>query len=185
MSDLFERVTNDQDIFKKLLGKIPGFNGYVERQNRRSADKLLRDTLADRFEALWQRISDVQGDLINQGAIEFVDDLEAAALKLRQFIDRIRTASYGYAGLFDAIKVNSDELARIYEYDLALLNSVDEVARAIENVEASIGTDGLPASIRNLTTLSQQCVDAFNQRSEVIKAVGGGESATTITPPAA
>ena len=42
MSDLFEKVTNAQDIFKKLASKIPGFSGYIERQNRRAADKLLR-----------------------------------------------------------------------------------------------------------------------------------------------
>ncbi len=61
-----------------------------------------------------------------------------------------------------------EELAKLYEYDLALLNSEAEVANAIDNVESSIGTDGLKAAIRNLTTLSQQCVDAFNKRAEVI-----------------
>ncbi len=36
MSDLFDQVTGDQDIFKKLASKIPGFDGYIERQNRRA-----------------------------------------------------------------------------------------------------------------------------------------------------
>jgi len=83
-------------------------------------------------------------------------------------MDRVRTASYGYAGFFDAVKVRSDELAQIYQYDLALLTSADEVERAIDNVEASIGTDGLAAAIRSLTQKSQECVSAFDKRSEVI-----------------
>ena len=174
MSDLLDKVTGDQDIFKKLLGKVPGFSGYIERQNRRAADKLLRETVADRFEEQWRRISGLQRDAISQGEIGYVDDLEAAAIKFRQFIDRVKTASYGYSGLFDAVKINEEELAAIYEYDYALLNSVDEVASAIDNVEASFGTDGLPASIRHLTSLAAQCVEAFNKRSEVITA--GGES---------
>jgi len=173
MSDLFERVTGDQDFLTKLISKIPGFSGYVERQTRRASDKLLRETIANRYEALWQRISALQVALINEGGILYVDDLESAALKLRQFIDRVRTASYGYAGFFDAVKVNQEVLARVYEYDLALLNSEDEMARAIDNVEASLGADGLPAAIRNLTTLAQQCVDAFNKRAEVM--LGGVE----------
>ncbi|HTX80165.1 MAG TPA: hypothetical protein VMC62_10870 [Longilinea sp.] len=173
MSDLFERVTNSQDIFKKLASKVPGFSGYVERQNRRAADKLLRETVAHDFEAQWQRLSGIQRDLVNQGVIESVDDIENAAIKLRQFIDRVKTASYGYAGLFDAIKVNESELAQIYQYDLALLNSVDAVSHAIDNVEASIGTDGFPAALRNMVTVSQQSVDAFNGRVEVIKNMGG------------
>jgi len=174
MSDLFDRITGDQDIIKKLLSKIPGFSGYIERTNRRSSDKLLREVVSDRFNEQWQRISGIQRDLISQGEIKYIDDLEAASLKFRQFIDRIRTASYGYSGFFDAVKVNEDELAEVYKYDLALFDLVDGVSRAIDNVETSIGTDGLPASIRHLTNLGQQSIDAFNRRSEVMQ--GGIQS---------
>ena len=171
MGDLFERVKGEQDIITKLLSKIPGFSGYIERQTRRASDKMLRETIATRFEALWQRISGLQKDLINQGGILYVDDLESAALKLRQFIDRVRTASYGYAGFFDAVKINEEELAQVYQYDLALLDAADEVKNAVDNVETSMGTDGLPAAIRHLTAIAQQSVDAYNRRSEVM--IGG------------
>ena len=53
MSDFFEKVSGQVDPFKKLLSYIPGFSGYIERQNRRDADKILRDTVARRFEELW------------------------------------------------------------------------------------------------------------------------------------
>jgi len=171
MSDLYDKVTGYQDIFKKILGKVPGFSGYIERQNRRASDKLLREAVANHFEEQWQRISGLQRDLISQGGIAYVDEMEGAALKLRQFIDRVRTASYGYSGLFDAIKINENELAQLYQYDLALLQSADELGRAVDNVETSIGSDGLPAAIRHLTGLVQQAVTAFNKRSEAM--VGG------------
>ena len=64
---------------------------------------------------------------------------------------------------------NEEELARVYEYDSALLDLEDEVGRAIDNVEASMGSDGLPASIRHLTSKAQDCLDAFNRRDEVIQ----------------
>lgn len=171
MSDILDRVTGDQDFIKKLLAKIPGFKGYIERGDRRMSDKLLRDKVADEFETLYQRVSGLQRDLISQGEIGYIDDLEAAALKLRQFIDRVRTASYGYAGLFDAIKIKQDELDQVYKYDYALLALSEEVSAAIDNVETSIGTEGLSAAIRHLTSISQQCVDAFNKRSEVMQGI--------------
>ena len=171
MSDILERVSGEQDFFKKILAKIPGFKGYIERGNRRMSDKLLRENIANEFEALYQRVSSLQRDLINQGGIEYIDDLEAATLKLRQFIDRVRTASYGYAGIFDAIKIKEDELDQVYQYDYALLELSDEVRSAIDNVETSIGTEGLDAAIRHLISVSQQCVDAFNKRSEVMKGI--------------
>ncbi|HZU86939.1 MAG TPA: hypothetical protein VFF78_05620, partial [Anaerolineaceae bacterium] len=105
---------------------------------------------------------------ISEGGLAYIDDLERAAIKLRQFIDRVRTASYGYAGFFDAVKVNEQELELIYRYDYAMLSMADEVGRAIDNVEGAMGTDGLPATIRHLTRLAQECVDTFNRRSEVI-----------------
>ncbi|MBL7164465.1 MAG: hypothetical protein ISS57_17910 [Anaerolineales bacterium] len=168
MADLFEKVTGDQDFFKKIASKIPGFGGYIERQNRRAADKLLRETVADRFEELYQRISAVQADFVSQGEIMYLDDLEKAALKVRTFIDKVRRASYGYSGFFDAAKINEEELARVYEYDAAMLDLVDGVNHAIDNVEASVGTDGLPAAIRNLVSTVQECLIAFNRRDEVM-----------------
>ncbi len=63
MSDLkdqlYQKVTGSMDIFKKIASKIPGFKGYVERQNRRDSDKLIRDTIFRRFRELEGRVSDL------------------------------------------------------------------------------------------------------------------------------
>jgi len=168
MDNLFNQVVNQQDAIRKLLGKLPGFKGYFERENRRSSDKLLREMLAARFEEAWGRISSLQRDLISQGAITMIDDLETGAIKIRQVIDRVKAASYGYSGFFDAVKINEKELELLYNYDLSMVDQVEAVVHAIDNIEISIGTDGLPAAIRNLTVAADQCVSVFNKRSEVI-----------------
>ena len=169
MSDqIFDKVSSDLDPFKKILSYIPGFKGYMERQKRRDSDKLLRDTVANRFEQQWQRISALQREFISAGEIAYVDDLEAAAIKLRAFIDRVRRATRGYSGLFDAVKINENELAKIYQYDAAMLDLSDEVGRAVDNVQASIGSEGLQAAIRNLVSVTQQCIDVFDRRAEVV-----------------
>jgi hypothetical protein len=166
----FDKVKSDMDPFKKILSYIPGFKGYMERQARRDSDKLLRETIADRFEQQWGRISALQREFIGSGEIQYVDDLEASAIKLRTFADRVRRATRGYSGLFDAVKINEEELFRLYEYDSQMLMLADEVSRAIDNVEASVGTDGLPAAFRNLKTVTQQCIDVFDRREEVVLA---------------
>lgn len=168
MSDqIYNEVNSDLDPFKKILGKIPGFKGYVERQKRRDADKLLRETVAARFEEQWQRLSSIQREFISSGDISWIDDLESSAIKLRTFADRIRRATRGYSGLFDAVMINEEELAQLYAFDAQLLDLSDEVGRAIDNIQASVGTDGLPAAIRNLNTVAQQCIETFNRREEV------------------
>jgi len=176
MDDILERVTGESDLIKKILSKVPGFRGYVEREDRRNADKILREKIAERYETLWRRISTLQKDAISNGEIDKIDSLESSAIKLRQFIDRTKTASYGYAGFFDVIKVKTEELNAIYQYDLQMLEMEDEISRAVDNLETSFGTDGLPAAMRHLESLSQKCLDYFNQRKEVIVSMGNAES---------
>ena len=169
MDDFFQKVTSMQDPFKKLASYIPGFGGYVERQNRRDADKLLRDTVARRFEEQWRHTSQLQEDMVGNGMITYVDDMEKAAIQLRTFIDRISTAPRGYSGMFDAVKINEKELEAIYQFDAAFFDLAEQVERANGNVEASMGDEAaLPAAIRNLTTLARLANETYNKRSEVV-----------------
>jgi len=173
MTDMYQNVSGQMDPFKKLASFIPGFSGYVERQNRRDADKLVRDTVARRFNELWKRSSNLQADMVSAGRIEFVDDMEKASLQLRTFIDKISTAARGYSGLFDAVKINEKELEKLYNFDLAFFDLADQVGHGLDNVEASMGDDNaLPAAIRNVTTLGRQAVDTFNRRSEAFTGSG-------------
>jgi hypothetical protein len=169
MEDFFQKVTSQQDPFKKLASFIPGFKGYIERQNRRDADKVLRDTVARRFEDQWRRASQLQSDMVSNGQIAFVDDIEKAAIKLRTFIDKISTAPRGYSGMFDAVKINEKELESIYQFDAAFFDLAEQVGRGLDNVEASLGDPAaLPAAIRNVTTLARQAVETYNRRSEAV-----------------
>lgn len=168
MSDLYDQVTADQDPFKRLASKLPGFSGYIERQNRRAADKLLREAVADRFTEIRKRVGDLQQDLASDQELEYIDDLETAATKMMTFIDKISRASYGNSSFFEAVKINEEELARLYEYDLALMDMADQIGSAVDNVEKSVGEEGLPAAISHLVTLSRELVSAFEAREQVI-----------------
>jgi hypothetical protein len=169
MSDYIGKVTGAQDIFKKLASYVPGFNGYVERQNRRAADKLLRETVARRFDELYKRGSSLQTEMIKLGKLEFVDDMESAVIKIQTVMDKVRTATYGYSGFFDAVKINEKELEALYNYDMAFFDLGIQIASALDNIEASLNDDaGLPAAIRNTVSLAQQAVETFERRYEVI-----------------
>jgi hypothetical protein len=173
MDQFFEKVTSQQDPFKRLASHIPGFSGYVNRQNRRDADKLLRDTVARRFEEQWKRSSQLQSDMVSNGMIAYVDDMEKASIQLRTFIDKITTAPRGYSGLFDAVKINEPELQAIYQFDAAFFDLAEQVGRALDNVEASLGDQAaLPAAIRNVTSLARLAVETYNRRAEAVTGSG-------------
>ncbi len=173
MTDMYQNVSGQMDPFKKLASYIPGFSGYVERQNRRDADKLVRDTIARRFADLVKRASALQTDLVSAGKLEAVGEMEKAVTQIRTFMDKISTAARGYSGLFDAVKINQSELEKLYNFDLAFFELSDQIEHGLDNVEASLGDDAaLPAAIRNITTLARQAVDTFNRRSEAFTGSG-------------
>ena len=173
MDQFFEKVTSQQDPFKKLMSHIPGFSGYVDRQNRRDADKILRDTVARRFEEQWKRASQLQSDMVSNGMIAYVDDMEKAAIQLRTFIDKITTAPRGYSGMFDAVKINEKELESIYQFDNAFFDLAEQVGRGLDNVEASLADEAsLPAAIRNVISLARLAVETYNRRSEAVTGSG-------------
>ena len=101
--------------------------------------------------------------------IALMDDMEQAAIQLRTFADKIRTATYGYAGFFDAVKIKEEELTQLYQFDLAFFDAGEQIGRALDNIEASMGDEeGLKAAIRHLTGLAREAVTTFDRRYEMI-----------------
>jgi hypothetical protein len=99
--------------------------------------------------------------------------MEKAAIQLRTFIDKISTAPRGFSGLFDAVKINEPELQAIYQFDTAFFDLAEQVAHALDNVEASLGDQAaLPAAIRNVTSLARMAVETYNRRSEAVTGSG-------------
>lgn len=169
MTDPMDKVTEGKDLLGKVQNFVSGFVGYYDRERRRDADKLLRDTVADRYEEHWDRVSAIQARMIGAKMLEIVDDVEVAAIKLRTFVDRVRGAPRGYAGFFDAVRINQDELESLYQYDLGLLDFSDQVAEAVDGLEAAItDPDNMPAAIKNLVDVADQASRAYDRRSEAI-----------------
>ncbi len=144
MTDLTGQIKDQRGGFVKLLSKIPGFKGYMEKETRRDADKLIRDAVATKFTDQVDRLTELQTDLLSNGGFEFVDDVEQSAVKLRTFIDRVKTAPRGYAGLFDAVQVKEDQLNQLYNFDYQLLSEADNLAAAIDQCRVALGVMPAP-----------------------------------------
>ena len=167
--DLREVVQGDMRGLEKLMAKLPGFKGYKQKEMRREADKLLRMEVAAKLDEQRKRVADLQMQLITGGQIEWLDDLERAVMKMQGLIDRIRTASYGYAGLFDAVKVKEEQLDALYEFDNSMFDSVAEIATAVDKVTSAITSqEGIGVAIAGLVLEAEQAALTFGHRNEAI-----------------
>ena len=147
MTDLTSQIKDQRGGFAKVLSKIPGFKGYMEKETRRDADKIVRDVVAAKFSDQLDRLTELQNDMLSNGGFEYVDDVEQSAVKLRTFIDRVKTAPRGYGGLFDAVQVKEEQLDQLYNFDYQLLSEVDNLTAAIDQCRAALGvTPAAPAA---------------------------------------
>jgi len=169
MVDIKGIIESGKGDLEKLLSSIPGYKGYKDKDVRRDADKVLRTYVADKFDEQRRRLSELQLQLVSSGQLDLLDDLEAAVKKIQMLVDRIRTATYGYAGFFNVIKVKEAQLDALYNFDNALLEEVGKVAAAVEQVKAAMaGRENLPESIANCVNVAQEANYTFDRREEVI-----------------
>jgi len=167
--DLRETVHGQMGSLEALEAKIPGFKGYKQKEMRREADKMLRMEVAAKLDDQRKRLVELQMQLISQRLIELLDDVERAVIKLQGLIDRIRTASYGYAGLFDAVKVKEEQLDALYDFDNKLFDSVNEIAAAVDKVTSAIGSqEGVVPAVGELVGEVDQANLTFGHRNEAI-----------------
>ncbi len=169
MGDLYERVSDSRSWLEKLIGKIPGYKGYKEKEMRRESDKLLRETIATQMGLQRQRMDDLQKQLISAGRFEYLDEMGNATVKLQTFIDRVQKATYGYAGLFDAVRVKEEELDKLYDFDQQLLGYSERLSDALNNLETSIiGGEGLAEAVRLVLNICAEANQTFDMREQVI-----------------
>jgi hypothetical protein len=151
------------------MAKLPGYKGYKEKEQRREADRLLRDHIVNRMRTVKDQLDVLQTDLISAGKIELLDEVGSAATQIQTFIDRVRTAPYGYAGLFDAARIKEDDLDRVYEFDASLLSYADRIEGAISRAREGIEGEDTRSLILMIRDLAREANATFDERQDVLR----------------
>lgn len=167
--NLLNNIKDEMSGFEKLVAKIPGYKGYKEKELRREADRLLREHIANRMRTVKTQLDSLQTDLISAGKIDLLDETGSAATQIQTFIDRVRTAAYGYAGLFDAARVKEDDLDRVTEFDSALVGYADRIEGAIGRAREGLEGEDARSLILMIRDLAREANSVFDERSDVLK----------------
>lgn len=172
--DILGKVEESRNILEKLGSVIPGWKGYQERQERRKADQILRQTLAEKLTEQRRRLDVAINELIENNRYDLVDNVGSAVTQLQTFIDRVRFASYGYSGLFDAVKINQKELEQIYNFDMALFDYVERLNTANDRLQEAISTgQGMLETVRIIRDICREANNTFDEREHII--LGSGQ----------
>jgi ABC-type enterochelin transport system substrate-binding protein len=121
------------------------------------------------FSEQLNRLTPMQSTLIDNGAIDLMDEMGAVKTALQTLIDRIRYAPQGYAGFFDAVRVKEDDLERLETFDQQLVAEIAKVSTAFDNLDKAVQANAeIKPAISQARAAVQDVSTLFNKRSSVI-----------------
>jgi len=123
-----EKAKEMRNILERLMAKIPGFKGFMERETRREVDALERQSMA-------ANLSEIRTDLLRQlesGGLEGLQVLGEAEKALDGLAQEVRYADYGYTGFFDVAKIYEAQLDQVYQFDLDFVTKIEELKALVD-----------------------------------------------------
>jgi phage shock protein A len=155
---------------REALDRIPGYRGYRLKEERRDADRRVRAAVADAYATELTRIERIGRDLANARRLGEIAAVERASQAIRHYIDRVRSVTPGYGGLFGDRDIDGVALDQLRLFDEGLLVGVEEIRPAIDRLEQAFaaGEPLAPAADELARTIEEQ-LTRLDRRNDVIE----------------
>jgi len=118
---------------------VPLLRTYLQREETRDIDKVIRDELVKRMQGLIDQLNDAKQKLVDNKVLTGLDILDRASHKLEKIRDSIKFAARGYSGIFDLEVMGNDQLNRLLEYDQMLFDKVAILSTALNEALSKSG----------------------------------------------
>ncbi len=171
---IYDKIESESTVLGKILSKIPGFSGMVEKSRRREADQMVRSYIVRQLEEARLQLGNVQSDMSGDilKAIDYAEPIGRIDTRLMGLIGKIDDAPVGYAGLFDAVKIKEEELAEIYDFDAAMLDHADYITAGVAALRKTVRDDGdISSAIRDLNNAVTEANTVFAARQDMLAGI--------------
>ena len=172
-----QRIGEDERLLEKIMLAIPGFRGYKAKEQRREADKIIREFLSSRLQEARNMLQDIYETVAGGKAPLALDPIDRLMAIFDRVSEKVNHASYGYAGFFDATKIEEDDLDRMINFDTQLVESAKGLAQKVQVFKDDLEGgkfDNLEAYESDLRKTIEGFETTFDQRKDVIEGVEVG-----------
>ncbi len=173
MSDLqskLEQVKSNETWLEKIKRYIPGYDGYVNRDNSRELDTQLRTKLANKLEENKTKLKNIVLALSRDGKLLETGDLEKLEKKNENAIAKFKSAARGYSGLFDVTKIGDSKLNQIYEFDYNLFSYVENLNKGFADLETKANAkEDLKNHIQQISQSLDDLLKKFDEREDILR----------------
>jgi hypothetical protein len=153
-----------------LLDRIPGYRGYRDKEGRRDADRLVRESVSAAYDRLATRVETVGRSLADQRRIAEVGPVTDLTDRVRHLANRVRTASYGYSPLFSDRTIDEAALDQLRRFDDGLMSGVADLEKPVAELEsASAANEGLTAAVQAANAVVRTNNDRLELRGKVME----------------
>ena len=164
------RHEGSRNPIEAILQFVPGFRGYLKKEDRRESDHLARTWLADRLQRCKTSFDEYQRRLVDAGQIDHLPQCERVRSRLDALASRIRGAVRGYSGFFDFVQVDDQLLEQVYRHDMFLVSEVEVLSRVIDELGST--TEPPSEAAAGLLQRIEQLERYFDQRGALLQGVG-------------
>jgi hypothetical protein len=167
------RVDEEKKFFENVVSYIPGYHGYQEREKIRETDKLVREELFRVLRIGVNNLVSCYNTLVSRNN-PLYNDVDRVKLKADRIAEKVRHAEYGYAGVFDPIKVQREELLSLVRFDGELIDSVQSISDSAETIlRLSRQGEDLKAPLSTIELSLENLDKTFNQRKQFMQGLKG------------
>ncbi len=146
------------DRLERMARLIPGIGRYQDREGLRETDKQVRVYLAEQLDGVARIVERAEQRLTEAKRLDRLGAVDGVLRVLTTARDRVRTASYGFSGVFDLHKIRESELAALHAYDVRLLEEVSPfTARLQALADAATADTGFSEALES----ARAALDAF------------------------
>lgn len=165
------KIREKESFLEKIKRFIPGYDGYVNRDNARELDARLRNVLALNMEHSKTQLKNAILKLNRNKKLFELSDIDKLEKKLDNIISKLKSASRGYSGAFDVVKVKEDKLFQLYEFDSVLTSLVESVNNGFDDFVKSTeeNVDNIMKLIQNLGEILDHFLKKFDERETLLK----------------
>ena len=173
MGDLqsnLEQIKSREGFLEKIKRYIPGYDGYVNKDNSRELDTILRNQLATGLELNKPKIKNAVLNLSHNKKLFETQDIDKLDKKNESAIAKFRSAARGYSGAFDVVKIDAGKLNMIYDFDASLLANVQEVGNLFSELETNSATNtDVRDSIIKISASLDNLLKKFDERESTLR----------------
>ena len=172
--DVYAQAKSQMRLSERIAAALPGFRGYKEKELRRESDKLVRNNLTLKLSKDKDNVRSIAQRIADKRYLDVLPDIDRLTAKMDRITEKVNHASYGYAGFYDIVKIKEDNLDRMITFDNQLLDEVDALTAAIEDLKAQLisgNYSNLKDKIQAVTDKFELLEDTFDKREQVILGV--------------